>query len=107
MVLDFFIKQRLSKTGFIALIMAVTAIAEDIDDDILLEAKPVLGRNAGDMHDRFGVIAVHMKDRCFQHLGQVGAVRSGTGIVRIADTETDLIVKHDVHCAAGVKAAGL
>src|SRR5690606_31005011 len=55
----------------------------------------------GDENRRFRIVAVHVKDRRFDHLGDVGAVRGGTRVGRAAGGETDLVVDHDVYGTAG------
>ncbi len=87
--------------------MAEPAIADDVDDHILVEGHPVFERQPGDEQHRFGIIAVHMEDRRLHHLGHIGAIQRRAGIQRIAGGEADLVVDDDMHGAAGAVAAHL
>src|SRR6185312_6256622 len=94
------IHQRLGEGRLVALVMAMAAIAEDVDDLVLLETVAKLRRDARDIDERFGIIAIHMKDRRLDFLCDLGAIGTGTRISG-ARGEADLVVDDDMDRAAG------
>ena len=98
------VHQGLRERRLIALVVPVTAIAEHVNDNGVLEFLPKLGRHFGGKHHRFRIIAVGMKDRRLDHLGDVRGIRRGARITRIG-SEPDLIVDDEMHRAAGAVAA--
>ncbi len=97
---DHVIHRRLRHRGVVALVVTATAVADHVDDDVLLELLPEVDSELGDPDTRLGVVAVHVEDRRADHLRDVGAVFRRTGVLR-GSGETDLVVDHDVHGAAG------
>jgi hypothetical protein len=83
-----------------------TAVAHQVDDDVLLELLAVVHRQPRDPDAGLGVVAVHVEDRCADHPGDVGGVEARPGRGR-AGGEPDLVVDDDVHRAAGAVAAQL
>ena len=67
MALDLGVHDRLGEHRFVTLIVAEPAIAEHVDDDVLAEFLPVLGRDLRAIGDRFRVISIHVEDRCLHH----------------------------------------
>src|SRR5690606_22804015 len=55
----------------------------------------------------FRIIAVHVQDRRLDHLRYVGCILGGTSIRRVAGSEADLVVDHDMDRATGLEAANL
>ena len=86
--------------------MAVAAVADHVDDDVLAERLAEVGRQLGDVDDRLGVLAVDVEDRHLDHLGHVGAVPGRAGLGGRGG-EADLVVDHDVDRAAGPVAGKL
>ncbi len=86
--------------------MPASAVAQQVDDDILLELLPELERQPDHPHAGFRVVTVHMEDRCLDHPGGIGGVDAGAGGGR-SGGEPDLVVDDDVHSAAGAVAAKL
>ena len=86
--------------------MAVAAVAEQVDDDVLAEFAAVFGGGDRDLHHRLGIVAVDVKDRRLHRLGNVGRIgarpRGGRG-----GGKADLVVDDDVDRAAGAKAGQL
>ena len=76
--------------------MALASIAPHVDDDVVVERLAVLERHLGHPCDRFGIVAVHMEDRCVDHLGDVGAVVAAERI-GLVGREAELVVHDDVH----------
>ena len=75
MRVDGLVHQRLGECRLVALVVAVAAIAEHVDDDRLLKFLPELGRDLGREHHRLRIVAVDVEDRRFDHLGDVGGIR--------------------------------
>ncbi len=79
--------------------MTVAAVAVDIDDDIAAKLLAKLQGEAGDLHHRDRVFAVHVEDRRVDHLRDLRTVRSRAG-VRRQRGEADLVVHPNVDGAA-------
>ena len=47
---DFLVHQRLREHRLVALVMAMTAITNHVDDGVFLEALTIFGRDPGNMH---------------------------------------------------------
>ena len=74
---DRLVHQRLGEGRLVALVVAVAAIAEHVDDHRLVELLPELGGDLGGIDDRFRVVAVAMEDRRLDHLGDVRWIGRG------------------------------
>ena len=98
------VHQRLGEGRLVALVVAVPAIAEHVDDHRLLKLLPEFGRHLGGEHDRFRIVAVDVENRRLDHLGDVGRIGRRARIARIGG-EADLIVDDVVHRAAGAVTA--
>ena len=101
---DRLVHQRLGERRLVALVMAVPAVAEHVDDDRLLEFLPELGRDLGGEDHGFRIVAVDVEDRRLDHLGDVGGIGRGARVARIGG-EADLVVDDEMHRAAGAVAA--
>ena len=98
-LVDLGVHERLRVARVVALVVAVAAVADHVDHDVLAEPLPVGERQPGDPHAGLGVVAVHVEDRRLDDLGHVGRVeararRLGGG--RVAD----LVVDDEVDGAA-------
>jgi hypothetical protein len=62
MVFDFFVEQRLGDGGIVDLAVAVTAVADEIDDYVGAEFVAVFGGDAGDADDGVDVFAVDVEN---------------------------------------------
>ncbi len=71
MVGDGLVHQRLCEAGLVALVVAVAAIAEHVDDDRLVEALAELGRDLGGVDNSFRIIAIRVEDRRLDDLRDV------------------------------------
>ena len=106
MARDRAVHQRLGKRRLVALVVTVPAVAEQVDDDVLVKFAAVFGGGAGDFDDRFGIVAIDVKDRRLHRLGDVGGVgarprrRRGGG-------KADLVVDDHMDRAAGAKTGQL
>ncbi len=109
LALDQRVHQRLGHRRVVALVVAATAVADHVDDDVLLELLPEVERQLGHPGAGLGVVAVHVEDRRLDHLADVGAVeRRAAG--RGRGGEADLVVHDDVHrcrrCGSRAAATG-
>ena len=75
MVLNDFVKHRLSDGGVVNLAVSVPAKSDDIHHYIAGEAIPVLDRDSRHAHQSAWVFRIHMKDRNRQPLGQIRSKR--------------------------------
>jgi hypothetical protein len=91
----------------VGLVVAMPAVADEVDDHVLGEALAEVVRKLGDERHRFRVVAVHMQHRCADHLGHVSAVQRRARVFGGAGGEADLVVDDDVHRAADGEAARL
>ncbi|MND94386.1 hypothetical protein D3C80_866020 [compost metagenome] len=104
---DLLVHQRLGAVRLVGLVVAATAVADQVDDHVTLELHAVVDGQLGHEQHGFRVVAVHVQDRRLDHLGNVGGVLGGARVQRVADGETNLVVDHDVHGTAGLETAGL
>ena len=79
--------------------MSASAVAQHVDDDVLVEFLTEIDGQTGYPGAGFRVVAVDVEDRRTDHLGDVGAVFAGSGELRRGG-ETDLVVDDDVDGAA-------
>ncbi len=99
-LLDFLIHQRLGRARLVGFVMAVTAVAHQIDEHITFKGITEIQRNAGDESHGFRVIGVNVENRRLHHFTDVSTVRRGARIQRVGGRKTDLVVNHDPHGAA-------
>ena len=105
-LLDFLIHERLSKGRVVDLLVAVPAVADEVDHDVLAELSAVLVSQASNPHARLRIVAVHVKDRSLHHLGDVRGVRAGPRLRRRRG-EADVVVHHDMDRATCLVAGQL
>lgn len=80
--------------------MAVLAVADEVNDDVVLElGAPVSGKLA-DKVDSLDIIGVDVEDGGIDGLGDISAVGGGASETRISG-ETDLVVDDEVDGTAG------
>ena len=103
---DLAVELRLRERGLVALVVAVPAVAVEIDHDVALELAPEFQGELDDGRDRFGVFPVHVEDRDLEHPGHVGGVGSRAPLLR-RRREPDLIVHDYVERAADLVPAEL
>ena len=106
LLLDQVVHQRLGVRRVVALVVPATAVADQVDDDVLVERLAVLEGQPGDPDAGLGVVAVDVEDRRLHHPGHVGAVERGARRGRRGG-EADLVVDDHVDGAAGAVAAQL
>ena len=69
------VHQRLGEAGFVAFIVPEAAVAPHVDDDVAVEALAIFDCQLAAKGDRFGIVAVDVKDRCLDRFGDVRGVR--------------------------------
>ena len=100
---DRLIHHRLREGGIVELVVTVLAVADEVDEDVLLELLPEADGEAGGLHRGLRVVAVHVEDRRLDDLGHVARVgREAVGLRRSG--EAHLVVDDDVDRAAGAVA---
>ena len=72
---DLLVHQWLRHRRRILFVMAELAVADDIDHHILAEFHPEIQRDLRGQHHRFRIVAIHMQNRCLDHLGNIGTVK--------------------------------
>ena len=103
---DLLVHHRLREGRIVELVVPVPAVADEVDEDVLLEALAEADGEAGRLHRGLGVVAVHVEDGRVDDLGDVARV--GGEAVRLGRRrEADLVVDDDVHRAAGAVAVEL
>src|SRR6202000_3425764 len=88
----------------VGLVMTPLAVADHVDDHVLLERLAVGEGQPGGPDNGLGVVAVDVEDGRLDHPGDVGRVHRRARVLRRRG-EPDLVVDDDVHGAAGAVAA--
>ena len=96
---DRLVHQRLRVARVVALVVAVAAVAQHVDDDVLVEPLAVLERQPGHADAGLRVVAVDVEDRRLHRLGDVAAVDRRAGELG-RRREADLVVDDQVDRAA-------
>lgn len=99
-IFDLFVHERLCEGGLILFVMAISSISDNIDEDIFLEALPVLHCDFHALIEDVWLIGVDVDDWCIDRLCHLSAVIGGPAAVGNS-CKTDLVVKHDVDYASG------
>ncbi len=105
-LVDELVHAGLGEGRLVGLVVPVAPVAEEVDDDVLLEAVAELEGELHHPHRGFGVVAVHVEDRRLHHLGDVGGVDARPAELGCGG-EPELVVHDDVHGAADLVAGHL
>jgi hypothetical protein len=97
---DALVHQRLSEHRLVDFVVTVATVADDIDDDVLVEGGAPFSSHAANVHDRLGVVRVDVENRSVDDTGDVGTVSGRTRVTRIGG-ETNLVVDDDVDGSVG------
>ncbi len=100
MLFDFLVHQRLGCAWLICFVMAMTAVAEQVDQHIAFKGITEVQRQTGHESNGFRVIRVHVENWRLNHLADVGAVWGRTRIQRVRGGEAHLVVDHDANGTA-------
>ena len=98
-LLDQLVHERLRVARLVALVVPEAAVADEVDDDVVVELLPEGHRQANGRDGRLWVVGVHVEDRRVEALGEVGGVPRRAALVRIG-REPDLVVRDQVQRAA-------
>ena len=98
--------QWLGHRGVVTLVVSAAAIHDQVDHDIPVEPLAVGEGDLGDSDHGLGVIAIDVEDGRLDRLCDIRRVDRGSAILR-QRRETDLVVDHDMHGAAGAVGAQL
>ena len=85
----------------VAFVVAATAVADHVDDDVLVERIAVLEGECCHVDNSFRIVAVHMENRYLEALGEVGGV-AGRTARRWSGCEANLVVYDHVDRATGL-----
>ena len=105
-VVDDVVHLRLSHRRVVGFVVAAAAVAHEVNEDVFAKAASILGGQFAHPDHGFGVVAVDVEDGAAVRLGQVGSVVAGPAGIR-GGGEADLVVHHNVDCAADGVAAQL
>ena len=104
LLLDLLGHERLRVRRLVALVVALPAVADEVDDDVAAEPAPE-GQREPDRRDRrLRVVGVDVDDRHVEALREVARVARRAPVGRIR-REPDLVVRDQVQRAAGRVAA--
>jgi len=87
----FFIHMRLREFRLVKLIVAVSTIANNINENILLELLSVFDCEFADSVDRLWIISIYMNNWCIKCFSYVTAVKRASSVNRVR-SETNLII---------------
>ena len=94
------IQYRLGKARFIAFVVAVSAVAKQVNINIFMEFFTKLEGSLHGIYHCFGVVAIHMKHGRLGNFCNIGAIHAGTRI-EVVGSEPNLVVNDKMYCAAG------
>ncbi len=103
---DDLVHPRVGHRRVVALVVTAAAVADHVDDDVLVERLPVLEGQLGHPHHGLRVVPVDVEDRGLDHPGDVGRVHRGAAVLR-GGGEADLVVHDHVDRATGAVAPQL
>ena len=87
--------------------MTTATITNQVNNHVFLEFTAVISSNLGSKQDRFRIITIHMQNRCFNNLGNVGAVFSRTNIFALGGCKAHLVVDDDMNGTASLVSPSL
>lgn len=66
MLANLLVHEWLGEHGFIDFVVAVAAIADQIDDNVLVECGTPFGGNIAHVHDGLRIVGVHVENGCLR-----------------------------------------
>lgn len=100
LLLDRLVHPWLGEQRLVGFVVTVTTVADDIDDDVLLELSTVVRRELAHEVDGLDVVAVNVEDGCVDCLGDIRGVGSRAREARVGG-EADLVVDDEVDGSSG------
>ena len=101
---DLCVESGLRERGLVGLVVPVSAVPDEIDEEILPEFRAIFDAQPRNPHAEVGVLGVDMHYRNFETLRQVARIPGRASVARIGG-ETHLIVDDDVQRAANAISA--
>ena len=98
-----FVQLGLGELGFIAFVVAVFPVPQEVDEHVALECLAVIQGDVHHLDHSLHVVGVHMEHQPLCDLGHVGAV-GRRPCVEVIGGEAHLVVHHKVHRATGAVA---
>mmetsp|Transcript_27158 Transcript_27158/g.79094 ORF Transcript_27158/g.79094 Transcript_27158/m.79094 type:complete len:315 (-) Transcript_27158:1704-2648(-) len=95
---DALVHERLGEGWLVDLVVAMLAVADEIDDHILVEGLAPVRGELEDSANSLDVVGVHVEDRAVEGLSQIRGVPGGAALLR-GGCEADLVVADHVHSA--------
>ena len=89
------VHEGLGVARVVALVVSVAAVADEVDDDVLVELLAVLERQLRHAHARLGIVAVDVEDGGLHRLGDIAAIERAARVLGTGG-EADLIVDDQV-----------
>src|SRR5690606_2956711 len=74
---DGLVKKRLGEGRLVRLVVAESSIAVHVDEDVALELGTEIEGDPHAQGNRIRILAVHVKDRGLQHLGDIRGIGAG------------------------------
>src|SRR5579875_212425 len=95
MATDLLIHDRLGERGFITLVMSPAPVANQVDQDILMEPVAVSMRYTHSCESSFRVIGIHMNNGHLESFGQIACEERRATIFRFG-CKSELVVQNDM-----------
>ena len=95
MLADLLVERGMREGRVVQLVVAVPAVAAEVDEDVAPERLPEADGEPGGLDDRLGVVAVDVEDRDLNVLRHVGGIPRGPEVLRRRG-EAELVVDDDV-----------
>ena len=83
------------------LVVSQFAEANNIDHHIFAEFHAELECQLGCKYHGLGVVAIDVQHRCLDHFDNIRAIQRRAAVARVAGGKTNLVIDHNVQCAAG------
>ena len=99
MFADDLIHLRLRHHGLVLLIVAKAAETNHVNHNIFMKPHTEIKSQLSHHDHRFRIIAIDMKNRRFDHLGDISTVQCRAAVARIGCGKSDLIIDDDMHRA--------
>ena len=95
------VQERLREVWLISFVVAILAPAPHVDEYIFAKGGSPFRSKACHEITRFSIATIDMEDGRFNHLGDIGAVRTHVGVTAVR-SEANLVVDDNVHRSADV-----
>ena len=95
------VDDRLGERRLVALVVAVAAVADEVDQEVEAEAHAIFPRQPGRLEARDRIVGVDVHDRNLEAAREAAGVAGAVGLARRGG-EPELVVGDDVNGAAGV-----